>query len=341
MHRVFLILFLPLFLLAQEAPTEHKTPQQIEQELKAAEAHFEKAKKMFNPYYTGPLLTPSASMMPVGVGYTEPYLFVIDNYAAFDKERASVSLPNNLIQLQGTANIQTGITNNFDLNLTFSGFGNWQNGHSGGGFGDTSLSAGFLIYKQTRYVPGARLAITQTFPTGKYKSLNTNGFLLDAIGAGAYSTQFCLAFSKLLFWTTQHPMSVRLFFGYKLSTIVNVKGFNTYGGGFGTMGRVRPGNNFSTDLGVEVSLTQKWVAAIDLVYTATNATKFHGISGTLSDGTPAAVGTGYSDNLSLSPAFEYNWNENIGIIGGAWFSVYGRNSSNFAAGVIAFSYLFP
>ena len=43
---------------------EHKSPEQIEQELQSAEAQFQRAKKMFNPWYTGPLQTPGASMMP-------------------------------------------------------------------------------------------------------------------------------------------------------------------------------------------------------------------------------------------------------------------------------------
>ena len=57
---------------------EHKTPQQIQQELNQAEKDFQRAKEMFVPWYTGPLVTPSASMMPPGP--INPVLKKIDSY---------------------------------------------------------------------------------------------------------------------------------------------------------------------------------------------------------------------------------------------------------------------
>lgn len=341
MRKLFWLLTLPFILYSQE-PTVHKTPDQIAQELAQAEKQFNDALEMFNPWYTGPLLTPGASMMPVGAGNTQPYIFITDTYASYNSDRKSVSLPSHEVQLKGTINIQTGITPNFDLNLNLpSAAYNWQHNTSGGGFGDMSVVGGFLIYKQSRYVPQMKFTITQTFPTGKYKNLSSNGYGLQATGAGAYATQFGFIISKVVLWNTKHPMNIRLFLGYQLSTIVNVKNFNTYGGGFNTQGRVRPGNTFSVDFGYEYSINQRWVLATDVVYSATNRTKFHGNPGTLSDGTPASVGSGYSDNLSISPAIEYDFNENVGFIGGVWFSVYGRNSGNFASGILSVTYSFP
>lgn len=331
------LLALPFLACAQETIS----PQEIQAQLEDAEAQYHKAKKMFSPWYTGPLITPGAGMMPVGVGNTQPYVFVVDNYAAYDQHRNSISLPSNLVQLKATANIQTGVTDTFDFSLNMVGQGNWQYDHSGGGFGDMSVVGGFPFYKQTMYVPDIKFTVSQTFPTGQYKKLNTNGFNLNGVGAGAYSTQFGLGVAKIIFWTTKHPMNVRCFFGYQLSTVVDVRGFNTYGGGFGCKGRVHPGNQLSADFGYELSLTEQWVAAIDVVYTATNRTKFHGNPGVLANGTPSAVGTGYSDNLSLAPALEYNFNPNIALIAGVQFSVYGRNSLDFVSGIVSFTYTFP
>jgi hypothetical protein len=126
-------------------------------------------------------------------------------------------------------------------------------------------------------------------------------------------------------------MNLRLFLGYTVSTVVDVSGFNAYGGGYGTKGRVRPGNKFTADLGYEISLTQRWVFAFDLVYVAQNKTKFHGT-------TISPVGSGFNDNLSLAPALEYNFNDSLGILWGAQFSVYGRNSSNFITGQFSVEY---
>jgi hypothetical protein len=115
---------------------------------------------------------------------------------------------------------------------------------------------------------------------------------------------------------------------------VHVAGLNAYGGGKGTRGTVRPGNIFSTDLGIEISITQRWVFCTDFVYKAVNPTKFHGV-------TTVPVGIGSSDNLSIAPGFEYSWNPNLGVLAGAWFSVYGRNSANFVSGIVSVSYAFP
>ena len=45
-----------------------------------------------------------------------------------------------------------------------------------------------------------------------------------------------------------------------------------------------------------------------------------------------------ADNLSLAPAIEYNWNENLGVLGGAQFSGYGKNSANFITGQFSVVY---
>ncbi|OGN58442.1 MAG: hypothetical protein A3C42_00610, partial [Chlamydiae bacterium RIFCSPHIGHO2_02_FULL_45_9] len=273
MRILFYTLLLPTLLFAQaKEPT--KTPQQIEQELEAADKEFQQALEIFNPWYTGPLITPGAGMMPVGHGNSQPYLFVTDNYATYNSERKSVSLPSKLIQLKGVSNIQTGITNNFDLNLNFQGLINWQSDESGGGYGDMNLVGGFLVLKQTPWIPQIKLTVSQSFPTGKYKNLSLNGLGLNSTGSGAFSTQLGLIISKVVLWNTKHPMNMRLFMGYTRSTSTEVRNFNTYGGGRGTRGTVYPGDNFSADFGYEYSFTQQWVFAIDLVYSTSNHTPF-------------------------------------------------------------------
>ena len=344
MFKCLIALLFPLVLSAQYYQgAGHKTPEEIQEELNEANAEFENAKSMFNPWYTGPLITPSASMMPVANGNIQPYLYIADNYASFNEDRHSVSLPNNLVQVIGQMVVQTGVTDTVDFVLVPGGVANWQNGHNGGGFLDLISTIGFLVHKQTPYTPQVKFTITETFPTGKYQNLSFNGLNLNSTGGGTYSTQFGLTIAKLFFWSTQHPLNTRLFCGYEFSTTVHVENFNSYGGGFGTRGTVRPGNQFSTDLGLEVSLTQRWVLAMDIVYKATNRTEFFGHPGFTTEGgtTPASVGGGFSDNLSLAPAIEYNWSPNAGFIGGAWFSVYGRNSLNFAQAVLSVTYSFP
>lgn len=287
---------------------------------------------MINPYYQGPLLTPGAGMAPPGSSNVQFYGFVNDNYAAFNSKRESVSFPSSMVNFNPALYFTTGITKTMDGVLVLQGDGNWQNGKSGGGFGDVSVSVGWPILIQTVYLPAIKFNIGETFPTGKYQHLNPD--LLNSTGGGSYQTTFSIGTAKLILWTTKHPVYLRWYFGYTIPTHLHVSGYNSHGGGKDTKGVVRPGNVFATDLGVEVSLTQKWVFCTDFVYKATNKTTFHGK-------TTEPVGGGSNDNLSIAPGFEYSWNPNLGVLGGVWFSVYGRNSLNFVSGIVSVSYSFP
>ena len=319
---------------------EQLTPEQIQVQLNAAEAQYQQAKKMFNPWYTGPLITPSANMMPPGFANIQPYLFVGGTYANFNAKRQSIPLEHNLYSMQITSGMAIGVTKSVDCNIIPAGIMNWQRGKTGGGFNDLSATVGFLINPETLYVPGMKFFIAETFPTGKYKNLSFNGLGLNSTGGGTYQTQFGFITSKAIWWTYPHPMNLRAFVGYTIETTVHVEGFNTYGGGFHTDGIVRPGNTLTADLGIECALSQRWVLAADVVYSAQNRTKFHGNPGVLANGLPAPVGSPYNDNLSLAPAIEYNWNPNLGILGGVQFSVYGRSSPNFAKGQFSVTYTF-
>ncbi len=57
------------------------------------------------------------------------------------------------------------------------------------------------------------------------------------------------------------------------------------------------------------------------------------------NGEPAIVGTGYSNLLTIALAVEYNFNEHVGLIAGPWFSLRGRNTTEFF-GVVAALFLF-
>ena len=296
---------------------------------------------MFVPWYTGPLVTPSASMMPPGEGMLQPYLFVNDDYAAFDEDRQSVTIPNK-VNVNPLVVLQLGITDTMDIQLIPQADASWQSGATGGGLGDTIVVLGFPICPETIHVPELKFTLAEIFPTGRYQRLNTDGLALGASGSGSWQTQIGLTGSKLTFWSTPHPFKVRAFLGYKFAVPVTVHGFNAYGGGYGTYGKVHPGGAFSADLGLELSLTQSWVLATDVVYVCQSSTSFSGKAGVTSKGgdTPASVGYGYNDQLSLAPALEYNWGPNLGIIGGVQFSVYGRNSSNFVSGQLSVCWSF-
>jgi len=314
-------------------------PEVIEQQLEDAEAQFARAKKMFNPWYTGPLLAPSAHLVPPGEFNIQPYLFITNNYAKFDQNAHAKDIPN-LHQLNPVFLFQFGMTKWVDGMVTVQGLKNKQSGHSSMNWGDTSGLLGFSFLSEGPYNPALLLSVKESFPTGKYQHLDTDKNGVDATGSGAYQTTIGFNMSKVVWWLTTHPMNLRLDFAWGIPAMVHVKGYNSYGGGKDTDGKIRVGNSFAADLGYEFSFTQNWVLALDVVYNYSQETKFSGHHGLNAVGTPAVVGGPFSDQLSLAPALEYNLNSSFGFIGGVWFSVWGRNSLKFVSGVLSFTYSF-
>lgn len=320
-----------------------RKPQTLEEKekLKQYIATVEK-EKVYDPWFTGPLLAPSAHNIAPGLCNVQPYLFITDQYGQFDSSWRYHSVHNSL-QVNPLVIIQTGITKFLDITGTFQLFYNQKEGQYSWEYGDTQLGLGLqLLLNYPRwYVPDMRLTITESFPTGNYQKLNIQKQGTDASGSGSFETIFSLNMQKTLhdvkLFSAFHlnPFSIRLSFAYAIPAPTDVKGSNTYGGGPGTRGRVKPGNIFTFIGSIEYSLTQQWVLASDFEFVDAQASTF---SGTLGAGN--SMGVGSSSQISMAPAIEYNVNENFGWIGGVWFSLWGRNSSDFVSGLISFTYTF-
>lgn len=180
--------------------------------------------------------------------------------------------------------------------------------------------------------PAAKLTVFANVPMGKYKRLNPHKHGTDATGTGSWLPGVELVFSKLFHLGKGiHFFSPRLAISYTIGTVAYVKDLNRYGGALGTHGKVYPGNQLFIDAAFEVNFTQKWAFALDAVYTHFDKTRFSGK-------TTTPVGIPSGEQFSLAPAIEYNWSENIGAIGGVWFTLGGRNTARFASGVIAINF---
>lgn len=341
MNKTFLIFSLSIAsLISAESEEPLKSPEEIQQEINQAEMDFRTAEAMFNPWYTGPLIASSASCVPPGKINLQPYIYLTTNYAQFNDHRKSINTPNTFI-MSPLLVFQTGITNWMDFTIVPQGFFRWETGKFGDGFADLPIQLGFALLKETPYIPKMRLVLGTLFPTGKYQHLNASKLGLDATGQGAYQTILGLNLSKVFWWFKLHPIATRLATNYIIpDNTVSVKGFNAFGGGYDTKGDIKIGNTLTLDLGLEISLTQKWVFATDFVYTTSNKTTFSGTPGFLDSGLPASNGSPSSDQFSLAPAIEYNVNENGGFIGGVWFTVTGRNSANFVSVLLSYTVLF-
>ena len=87
-------------------------------------------------------------------------------------------------------------------------------------------------------------------------------------GAGSYNTNLSFNISKVLWWVTLHPMNFRVSLNYSLPALVGVKGFNAYGGGTGTDGRVHPGIPSKAILGMNTASrkngSQLWILSMSI-----------------------------------------------------------------------------
>ena len=298
---------------------------------------FKIAKKMFNPWYAGPLLTPGPNNLPPGLFNIQPYLFFTWNYAKFKDNRSSESIPT-LFSMKPTFSFQAGLLSWLDAIVGISAVYNRQSNQTSFEFGDTSLSLGFQLLRETPYRPALRFSITESFPTGSYRNLNSTKAGIDASGIGAYVTSFNLIAGKVVWWVSTHPMAFRAAFNYSIPTNAQVKGFHAFGGGFDTKGTVNIGHTVSGNFAVEYSFTKYWVFALDTVYKYQNRSTFSGNPGFNFEGTTAINGALSNDLFSLAPALEYNPSSNMGFLTGIWVPVTGRNTSHFISYILSMFY---
>lgn len=325
----------------QELPSLPKTPpppEVVSKQLEQAQADFEIAQKMFNPWYGGPLLTPGAHNVPPGTFLIQPYLFVTNTFAQFNGNRKSVNTPD-LWTVNPVFSMAMGWLSWLDFSVTGQGVYNNQSGKDSAYWGDTSLSWGIQLLDETPYKPAVRFVISETFPTGRYRKLNPDKGGIDGTGSGTFLTNFSLNVGKVFWWMSTHPFAWRLSMNYGVPTPLHVRGFNVYGGGFHTRGKIHPGNKIAIDTSIELSFTQKWVFALDLVYTYQNHSTFSGHKGRTKTNQTASVGTPSNDQLSCAPAIEYNASPNIGFLAGVWFTITGRNSADFVSGILSMYYV--
>ena len=297
------------------------------------------------PWFTGPLLAPSANVVPLGSVNVEPYLFLIGNSGEYDPNWAFQETP--FFWTYGfNPIVQFGIAPGVDfLVAPFAYFHETESQHSWA-IGDTQVGVGFELLRESSYWPSMKLGIRELFPTGKYRNLDPTKLQTDAGGLGSYVSIIGLTIGKLTQIRDDHYLEARLFCAYSIPSSVYLKGFNTYGGDFGTKGTYYPSQYFTADLAMEYSFTKNWAFALDVLYLYGTKSRFKGIPGAgLTPGNPEfsddgadSLTTGVSTQISLAPAIEYNWNSSWGVIAGCWFTVAGKNSSVFQSGVIAVNY---
>jgi len=292
------------------------------------------AEVMIPPWFTGPLLAPSSNVVPEGHYNIEPYIYAIANTAKYNSDWKPLKRKTFWSNFSQTS-IQIGVVKALDVQLNPTFYYNYTQGAAKWALGDMPIGLDIELYQWgvhlTDWAGGLKLQLKETLPLGKYRNLNPKKLGTDIGGGGSWQTTLGIVWGNLIYLGKGHFFSGRLSLQYALPAPIHVKNLNIYGGGRGTNGTVYPAQNCQADLGIEISLTQEWVFAMDIVGSWAGRTRFKGKT-TEPNTAPSSI------QYSLAPAIEYNWNGNLGIIFGPWFTVAGRNTVKFTSGIIAFNY---
>jgi hypothetical protein len=293
------------------------------------------------PWLTGPLIAPSSVVVPVGSYNIEPYFYVTAVTGQYDdhwKAIHSATFWSDNFQVP----IQVGVLPRLDFQFTPGVYWNYTEHKSSWAFADLPVGVDIQVYDnkfiESNWMPSVKLVLREVFPTGKCNRLNPDKLGTDAGGFGSWISGFGLVFGKLIYLRGLHFLNVRFTAQYNLPSAVSLRGFNFYGGGYGTRAKYFPRQNIFLDLGLEFTLAQTWALACDFVANYYTKAHFSGFAGVLKDGSPASLSTDSKIQYSIAPAIEYNWSSNWGVIGGAWFTVAGRNSQQFFSGIVAINY---
>lgn len=291
--------------------------------------------KKEDPWWTGTLLSNPGTVTPVGTINVEPYLFVNNFYGIYDRHWQFQSREH-FVSINPQILVSVGILKNVDVQIIVQAFDNHFRGGSSTSIGDTYLELGIQLLedKKDSWIPALQIVFDQNFPTGNFQNLRSNLFGADVSGTGLYTFGVGLNFEKVLYFK-KHPTRFRLNAEYFFPSSSSVSGFNAFGGGFDTKGQIQSDGGFTTIAAVEYGMTKNWVFALDLVHIHNSPITFRGRMGTIAPDRPAAIGLRAFDNISLAPALEYNYNADVGIIWGVWFSVAGKNNLAFLSPAMA------
>ena len=292
------------------------------------------------PWFTGTLLSSRGTTVDQGHVVVEPYFYFTRFGGLYNDNWRLQSTTVSRTIVQQTYFIY-GLTNRVDIEIAPQWLDMHSHRESLAGFGDLPFSVGYQLFRgpSDSWLPDARIWAQEMFPTGRYTALAPSKTGLGGTGGGSYATTLGIGAQKVIALPQGHFLRYRVNITHGFYTPVTVNGFNAYGGGFGTAGRVDPGSVTTVTLAGEFTITQQLVLALDLGFQTVDTTRFSGTAGIGVDGEPATVGKGSSNLLTVAPAVEYHWNAHVALIAGPWMSVRGRNTSEFL-GMVAALYLF-
>lgn len=291
-----------------------------------------------NQYYTGSLLSPSGAITKAGVLSIEPYTFGTISRGAYTSSGKVKNSAHRTDSYGAYSLVKYGVTDHFTVQTIpqVSYAWNGKTTSSSVHINDLPVDLQYRLINQvnSHYQPSLTAIAGLNIPIGDYSRL---GRSLDAVGSGVYALRFGLQ-SQAAYNVFNHALRIRVWgVGRQPIGSRNIHDISAYGTTKGYDGNVKPGLFGNTGFSIEYGFTQKLLFAFDFQYDWSKGTR---IKGSYNNAPSTRNVTGASHDVQVAPAFEYNFNGNVGIIAGAALTVDGHNTNDFIQPQMAVNLIF-
>jgi opacity protein-like surface antigen len=281
------------------------------------------------PLFAGNIIAFSGTNTAPGKFNAQTFIYLTRLNGFYNNDSQLVS-DLNVHQYEVEVELTFGLIKNIEFMVELYGYQIHNNGRARYSLGDFDAFLGFQVLKEKKNscIPNIRFLIGEIFPTGRYDRLDERFSGGDGVGEGAFSTFLTFIASKTCYG--KHPFNWSLNIYYIISSEVHVKERNIYIDLPSIQGNVSPGVQFQVDWAFEYKFNKFWGFGMDVFFEQQNRSSFrtHSSVSSIPD-----IPSSYS--LSLAPSLEYNFNQKMNLLAGAWFTVAGRNDFSFRTVVFA------
>lgn len=283
-------------------------------------------------WWTGPMLANSAETLPPGHFLIEPYLYDVSSTHAD-------SFGSRTYVLYGLADrLTVGM-------IPIIGYNRVSHGPNSSGIqmGDLILQAQYRLtqFHEGSAMPTIAIQWQETLPTGAYDRLGNRPS--NGVGSGTYTTTLGVNSQTYVWLPNGRILRMRLNVTQSFSHSTSVTGVSVYGTDAAFRGNAKPGSAFYADASWEYSLTQRWVLAMDAIYSHHHHTQVSGYEmlgiGSMQDASPVRFRSGSSTAFGFAPAIEYSWTPNLGVLLGSRFILGGHRTQASFTPAIALNYV--
>lgn len=279
----------------------------------------------YTPYYAGSILSFISETTPPGQVSLQLYMEDSVFQEAF-RGTTREKIPS-VSTLYGSFVLETGICKRMAVSLFPGFFYNSSKGIHRFEWTDTEISFGFQILNASwGDFCDLRIDLPWIIPTGRFEFLNPKLSGADASGNGSYRTGIELALKKY-FVSRIRPYTLAFSGGIYFAT-EQVNFLDARPSGRTIEEPVNAAAPFTlfADLAGELSLTQNVVLALDVATNYQSSIRNRRIPS--------------SCLLTLIPALEYNFTQNLSITGGVIWTPWGKNNLSGIGGVLSLSAVF-